>query len=323
MVRAHTLAVSLLVTAGCANVLGLDEYTSAFDAASGGDGQGGGCACVPAPAGGWTGPVAFWEAIGQPPPAPPPCAGDYPATLHDGHANPDAPPSSCTCACDAPAGLACGAVTITQHDNNCLGTCGTLSVPAGKCIDVTRCGNGWDIGTVSLGAGACAPKVSNTLTPPWSWRSAVRVCGATSAGPAGACAATEVCARLPAAPFAGAACLVATGDIACPAGYPARHVVFDGAVDTRDCACACDAPTGVDCNTGVHVRTWDQPGCAGSKKDDWNSLPRACAGTNPDGATMSVDLLTVAPKGGVCAPSAAMPVGAVMPQNPTTVCCAG
>lgn len=321
MVRPRAFAFTLLATAGCANVLGLDEYRSSFaDAGGGGDG---GCACVPVAPAGWTGPVAYWEALGQPPPAPPSCPGDYPAVLHDGHASPDAPPSTCTCACDVPAGLVCGAVTITQRDNNCQTTCGTLSVPAGTCADVTPCGSGWDIGPVSLAAGACAPKVSGTVTPAWSWRGAVRVCATVSAGPAAGCAASEVCARLPSAPFGAAACVVATGDLACPAGYPVRHVTFDGAADTRDCACACGAPTGVDCSSGVHVRTFDQTACAGAKKDDWTSLPRACAGTSPDGATQSVDLVTTAPKGGTCAPSAAMPVGAVTPQGPTTVCCAG
>jgi hypothetical protein len=259
--------------------------------------------------------------MGQPLPARPPCAGDYATTLRDGNANMDAPASSCTCACDPPAGLACGTVTITQRNNNCQGTCGTVSVPAGTCVNATTCGNGWDIGTVPLAAGACAAKVSKTPPPPWSWSTASRVCAATFASAVGTCATGQICARVPTAPFTAGTCVIATGDVGCPTGYPTRHLYFDGAIDTRDCQCTCGTPTGVDCNAGVHVRTWSNQGCGGQKLDDWNSVPRACNNTNPDWATRSIDLITAAPKGGTCAASAPTPVGAVTPQSPTTVCC--
>jgi len=125
-------------------------------------------------------------------------------------------------------------------------------------------------------------------------------------------------------PFQPQACIVATGDIACPAAapysvYSVRTVYYSAVTDTRDCAaCTCGAPSGVDCNANAHVQTWDKNNCGGGMLDDFSPLPETCKGV--DGATVSVKLIT-SPKGGSCLASMGQATGTATPVNPTTICC--
>jgi hypothetical protein len=125
-------------------------------------------------------------------------------------------------------------------------------------------------------------------------------------------------------PFQAQACIVATGDVACPAAppysvYSVRTVYYTAITDTRDCAvCTCGGATGVDCNANAHVQTWDLANCGGGMQDDFKPLPQTCK--NVDGATKSVKLIT-SPVGGSCQPSAAQATGVVTPLNPATICC--
>lgn len=329
-----------LVLVGCAEVLGLGDYTNAEGGLQddAGDanvidtgvdvlvdaGCGLGLACAEAPPTGWSGPIAIWSGSGMPLPSPPDCGGDYPQKLLDGLGGLNAPIAKCDCQCANPAGATCGSVSITRYSN---GTCTTpcvnptVVVPVGGCVNATDCGGNWALGGSGPAGGSCAPQASKMVTPA-EWTEASRLCGYGGAPSQGACETGELCVSVPSFPFQPRFCIVRPGDLACPAGkYKTKRTYYGGFVDTRDCpsSCQCGPAMGIDCNAGAHVITYDQVNCANNVLDDFAGLPKACQ--NPNNNTKSVKV-TATPLGGTCVATVVTPSGDATPQNPTTVCCA-
>ena len=326
--------------AGCAEVLGLGDYTNgeggaqsdAGDAVVSVDSQpdvlvdagcGLGLACAEAPPVGWSGPIAIWSGMGMPPPSPPDCGGDYPQKLYDGVGGLNAPMAICDCQCGSITGATCGSVSITRYSNtNCTTQCvnPTVVVPVGGCVNTTECGGNWALGGSSPVGGSCTPQASKTVTPA-QWTEATRACGG-GAPSQGACETGQLCVPVPSFPFQTPFCIVRAGDVMCPAGkYKTKRTYYSGFIDTRDCpsSCQCGAPSGIDCNAGAQIITYDQANCSNNVLDNFVGLPKACQ--KPNSNTKSVRV-TATPAGGTCPATVVTPSGDVTPQNPTTVCCA-
>lgn len=271
-----------------------------------------GCACADRAPSPWQGPVALWEGTG----APPSCPGAYGADVLDAFADPVAPPASCTCACDPPAGASCASSwSATLYDDHaCTTPCGATTLTLGACADVQgTCANVYGLSaTAQATGGACAPRAT-TQRPGWSWSRAARACAPTELAGTNACGAGQICAPAPAAPLEPTLCIVAAGDLACPAGaYSVRRVYYGDAADGRGCApCTCGAPSGVTCTATA------QQGCGQTGPSI--PLPTPCVSLEDPG---SVELTASAtPTGGSCSPSGGEPTGALTPTAPTTVCC--
>jgi hypothetical protein len=117
------------------------------------------------------------------------------------------------------------------------------------------------------------------------------------------------------------ACVFSAGDVACPgAPYVNKTVVYGGIDDQRGCsACACGAPAGATCKTGIQVYLGGVPGCMGFSQTfpadgSCNTVSGQFAGFT--------GVQEGAPMGGACAPSGGQPSGQATGAQPTTVCCA-
>jgi hypothetical protein len=118
------------------------------------------------------------------------------------------------------------------------------------------------------------------------------------------------------------ACLMKEGDLACPAGWNDRHLLYGEIVDSRECsACSCDAPTGGTCK--VKWRTFAASGCGAENAaaDVYAGMMAPCheymAGVALSGKTAEVQEYTK----GTCAPSTGGVHGDLILEQPATVCC--
>lgn len=195
--------------------------------------------CAPATPLGWAGPVALYEGPGNM--APPACVGDYGTPTPDLFAglNPGNP--TCGCTCDAAQGIVCSAPATLCFNNNCILLCNTTSatLPPNTCttIPTTTSTQAHVFIPAPVNMGSCAHHATNMIPPP-QWATRVRGCSGATTTPQG-CLANQICAPLPASPF-DKLCIEHTGDMACADPfYNVKHLVTDGADDTRSCS-ACD-----------------------------------------------------------------------------------
>ncbi len=269
--------------------------------------------CLPVVPAGWEGPIAL-EAGAS---APAPCGGDYPtsATADILYANLQAPPATCDCKCATPATASCPTATVSVvnlcsnpptkvADLNEGSVCTPISVPAVQ----------WIHAVGNLVTSSCQPQPSETVTPV-SWGIQARACGGATLGAAGTCTGSEVCA--PPLPADTQSCALKTGDLACPAGYPNKQLLYSRALDTRACTtCSCGATSGT-C-TGAGVITFH------SKADCSDPHARSvslgeCSVNNITSPYAQFSSGTPSNVG--CPPSGGTPTGAATPDQPVTLCC--
>jgi hypothetical protein len=151
-------------------------------------------------------------------------------------------------------------------------------------------------------------------TNPASWTNAVKTCEGTLVQ--GGCSAGQLCAPKPPAPFSNL-CVYASGDLACPAGFPNKHVSFASYADTRSCtSCTCGTPTGITCNGSVDLHTFSD--CTLGRGDMAAAIPQACTSTI---ANVSMNLASLTHTAGSCTRGGGAPSGACTPGTPTTICC--
>jgi hypothetical protein len=281
-----------------------------------------GLVCTPAIPVGFQGPVALALESGDSgaAPTPPVCAGAYAIDALDGHANPLFVPAACTCACGPVDGGCTDPVVETFTDNVCVNKCNQMI--AGACTS-DACGQSSQSAKITMpsqaSGGSCAESVQKGV-PPWNaaqgWGTAGRAC-AGGPLPEGGCPASEVCSAPPPASFGAGLCVWQTGDVACPATYPSKQLLYASGADDRDCAdaCTCAPPAGVACNATVTASP--NATCSGG------TLLTGGATCNFYG-TMSTPYVnaTVMASGGSCASGgSATPSGAVTPTSPSTICC--
>lgn len=305
------------VSVSCALMPNLDELSSARDAGAQPvdaadievlDGPDGACACVDAPPTGFRGPLAAWNATS----VAPACGGAYGAQFLEGVSDVQGAAATCGCTCGAATGTSCpSSFSATVFANNaCTGSkCDTVTLAVGQCTKVgANCNHVNGISaTITPTGGSCAAQPTKSV-PPRSNEKAVRLCERAELPAQGACKGSQVCVPLPPSPFEARPCIASPGDVACPAFYSYKRVVYSGMTDTRDCsACTCNGPAGT-CTASIQVE------CGGSVK----SLANACLAL-PD--PVGVQLMAQPTFAGSCAPVGGQPIGALAGTGATTLCC--
>lgn len=281
--------------------------------------------CVPQAPVGWQGPVAIYVGAAATPA--PSCGSSWGTerVLNGGAVTaPDATCNSCTCG--APTGGSCGLPTISIYDGamTCSGLLTTLSpAAAGTCYTFGLMGGGSDTAMSSAvpvaNDGSCPPSGGGVATlPAPSWELAAVVCSDSPAS-AGGCGATTRCAPSPAAPFTIAFCISQDGDVACPAEFPDRTLVYAGVMDGRGCsACGCGSPNNRTCSGTVSL--WPSSSCTGIE----TQVPAngsTCVPFTSLAGTNSYQVATSGPSGGSCNDNGGNANGNVTPDQPVTVCC--
>jgi hypothetical protein len=129
----------------------------------------------------------------------------------------------------------------------------------------------------------------------------------------------NVCLSIPAGALA---CIVRDGDVACPASWPQKHVLYQNVQDERSCSeCSCGPIEGTQCT--VKYRIFGDALCSneiashdidGPGDDTCYPLP---SGNAISGKSME----KVDHKPGACQPLGGEVVGEVKLELPLTVCC--
>ncbi len=281
-------------------------------------------ACVQVAPAGWSGPVAF--ETGDALATLTGCGGSFPDELLATGVDAAAPVADCDCTCnDGP--LDCADVevaTCNPGSNSTLGSVasGCYSVPNNQFA--LSSGGEWTAGSALTGS---CQGIANTTIDPVAFTGGVRACG----GPAiaDACVGDSECLPRPTAPFSGAVCIFAEGDIECPVGgdFTLRTVYYTDFEDTRACpTCACDT-TEEYCDVAGNVSLFEVGACEiGSgvglltpdgmcRPMDFNGTPISTPGSFfTQAPTVPVDACDLAE-------GADVPQGELTQVDPITVCC--
>ena len=166
-------------------------------------------------------------------------------------ANPTVGAGACDCSCTVNSGATCtqGMMATKYGDDNTCPTVGlTLNIPNGNCNAITSNIRGFYSSTPLPAVVACtASTVTNNSTVT---STAMRQCSVPANCREDICDGSEV-------PEGFSACLVRTGDVACPAGWDTKTVVGTGA-DLTCTSCTCQASA--NCTNG-RITFYSNTGC--------------------------------------------------------------
>jgi hypothetical protein len=189
-------------------------------------------------------------------------------------------------------------------------TCHLQSKATGDFFDPATCESPptEDDCMVARSLAGCTALPSSSLSPN-TWQTTVLSCGGGLS--TGGCDGGGEC--YPALPGSGPLCVHALGDLACPEGFPARQVFFQGVTDNRSCSdCTCSASgqagplVGEVCSVGFFTATLDEGEelCLNSSDGDGiHVLPSAHISS------------------GSCEAEGGAASGTAVPADPVTVCC--
>lgn len=284
--------------------------------------------CVPQAPVNWLGPVWLARAAAQA--DLPTCPGGADPVAEGGTGQLDVPKLTCSpCSCGSPSGGQC----IMQSSSKayilgqCQGTSATetISPKPGACYNIpyvtqTNYPHSLHIPVVTQSGSKCNASGGQELSrPAASFKSFARACSVKGGG---GCASGESCVGNPGAGFDPSICVESPGDLACPAGFPTKTVLYAPSKfdDTRACGgCSCGAPTGRTCSGTYTV--YYNPDC----KNAVNTKPEAVPTSTHCfvGGTGYASILESpgSPTGGSCASSTIPQTGDVKPTGPVTVCC--
>jgi hypothetical protein len=339
-VAALLLAAPCLLPSAC--ILDLGDLTGG----KGGGGTGT-CSCFGPPPSGWTGYFALYDG---PAAGLPSCGGAFPTPMFQGNAGISAPPSKCSvCICSPPQGETCASSTTPLYTGDA--PCGTslscetvLPAPTGwdgSCDGSTSyapggrsaCGSGCSGGTadcnqqvtankLEFGAGTCTASEQTPTTTPAIWSRVGEAC-APLVMPGSVCAsATDTCVPGPGAAFHQGLCVMAVGEVSCPAGgFTERHLFYGDVMDSRGCSsCTCGAEAGGSCSAMLAVYSGSD--CSGTPlatlQPTSTGIDCKNLGGNPP-VQARVETLQIT--SGACPAGGGVPEGAAKPIDPTTFCC--
>jgi hypothetical protein len=251
-----------------------------------------------------------------------------------GFANPMYQPATCSCPCSGtPSNAKCAYTSIYIYDNNTCNGSGmnhyvyptTTCTPGG-----TVYANGGILDPYFYIAGTCAAPPVQVTKPAYSWAAEAIGCAPVSTAALG-CSGGNVCLPRASAPFrSDAYCIEATGDVSCPVGpYATKYVYYGGATDMRACTpCECIAKgTCTSTYTGYTDASCGTPAAQLTNRAVPTSFSPSCAVTftgssTPASFKVTSETLDSASLSCVVDNSTGgQPVGTVMPDSPTTVCC--
>jgi len=250
---------------------------------------------------GWSGPAAL--ALNANPAGLPSCPASGALSLYGGLG---ADPASCPCSCEPDALHSCQTTLESWGDSGCAtgGTAFATIMPG--CSNLSTSGPvSWTPAPPS--AGACVAHSPAPLLPGARWGQYAIVCPLTPA------AAQPGCATQPTS-FADPFCVLHTGEVSCPAGYPFDQHLYAGMADTRGCTgvCSCSAE-GMSC--GGNITAHSDAAC-GQPSGAVSFGPDACT-TLASAQSFDYQPMLL----GTCTPSARTPTGGVSPTELYTVCC--
>lgn len=273
-------------------------------------------ACVEAPIAGWNGPAIFYEAASTA--TPPACSGGYANTALNLHGGLSGGNATCTCSCGAAAGTTCGSATVGGYlDSACTAIRNNEMLAPNACATVAVSSNYYYLDVPNVTGGSCAASLAKNI-PPATWSTQFLTCTGTQAFTSTGCAADQVCAPRPSAPFDAQVCIYASGAVTCPSGssYSNRFVRYASFSDTRDCStCSCGAPTG-SCGGHVDFITSTSQGCNLGPKA--TITPGQCVALSITTTDLNKYVPAPAP---TCAASTGALTGALSPTGATTFCC--
>lgn len=290
------------------------------------------CVTIP-PLGGWERPALLWFGPVVEAPA---CPADRaPIVGYEGYADPEpsAPPECPTCSCDPPTGECEPPSFLTASTDTCpdddpqamhwdfsgLGLPGSCN--AGNPVSAGQGQSSVTIEPLTLIETGCKP---SSPPPPnegaQSWKTFARAC---LGNPSSCLDPGKVCVPAPPPPPPGFfQCIFQKGDQDCPEDYPAKHVFFDEAYDSRRCSdCSCAAPEGGACSATVMLFQDGSCSVMASGMVPVSSSEPQCVpivqGLSLGGKKMTEPSYTP----GTCEPIGGDPTGSVELKGPSTFCC--
>lgn len=272
-----------------------------------------GFTCVASAPSGWAGPAAFYEGN---PAGTPACPGMHPTATPLGNSGLIDTPALCSaCTCSAPSGQ-CLLQPLSLESDGCAISVGAVTQPPpGACQPIAPLGTtkAMRASPPASTGGACGASTVTVTRPPPAWQIAGLACWGGGFG--GGCGANAACAPTAKAPFATSLCVFRSGDVACPAAFPQKHVFVNSVNDTRGCSpCSCGAPT-VTCAAVTTVH--GGPNCNGAS----TQVPNDGSCVNVGSSGSSIDVAVT--KTGGCVANGGQPTGTLQEgQIKTTVCCA-
>ncbi|MEZ4299316.1 MAG: hypothetical protein R3B70_30480 [Polyangiaceae bacterium] len=162
--------------------------------------------------------------------------------------------------------------------------------------------------------GACSANLPQQVNKN-PWLKQVRVCAA-QVDASSACVSGQ-CVIDGSGSYVGPACVRAQGDLACPAAWPNKTVVYTSETDTRTCSqCTCGQPQ-TTCNSGVY-NAFDDLMCAGAAQSF-----SGCAniGNRFSGDNRSLKPPQVSAATTINGCFGGLADGEVTPVGPYTICC--
>lgn len=275
--------------------------------------------CVAAVPDGWDGPFALRTADS---PAPDPdCGGDY-SISEDAFGQVLVPGEhTCGCECGAATGSSCtNSTVLTNGSNNaqCIFDLNEWTISGSCDNDPSAVGGGfWSAEPFTVTGGSCAPNPS-MMVGAASYSTRGVLCSEPPL-PTASCGERGSCAAVPNLPFESGLCIVADGDLECPAEFPGKELFYDGITDNRSCSeCTCGSPFG-SC-TGFSVRLFNQASCGGSPLATI-SASGVCTEVFSNQGVESASIQTGTLGSASCNSAGGVEVGGAIASGARTVCC--
>ncbi|GEM_PF-5817890 len=272
-----------------------------------------GHSCAPDPGPAWTGPVAIATTEDG-------CHQAFPDELTTAFTQFGPTISSCMCNCGDP-DVSCSTnmSAIGYGGLNCVNGLGADNINQNQCFNTFSTSHGVSLSNASS---TCADGLVNVEISAPILEGSIAACGGFEPG-IGECEAGADCVPDPGPGFMGGLCYWSPGDVACPAGYPLKTLMFTEVEDTRSCpdTCACDAsqPTCSVSITGYANFNCSSPQGAVVA----SSGSQACAATNSDLVRSIRPGNVSVSNAGSCSPEDLAVEGELAANNQVSVCCSG
>ena len=281
---------------------------------------------------GWVGPFEFFHGGGTPPS----CGGAFPTPvmelegLHGGTVS--GSPATCPgCTLFGATGISCSATIdlVSTGASSCMSGCNdggapVATEPLNTCFAIPSCSNTNPTtlyATPTATGGTCnAAPAGSPLKPPVTWTENVRGCSGET--PVLDCSG-NICFTTPESPFTGAACVLKSGNQACP-GPPynmSSYTAYARADDTRTCTGCSASISNQDCQLIEYH--YSDPSCTTSTGS--TLLNATCNNNYKLDAGVATKVFASTPTA-TCTLDAgsSVPIGSVLGPDSTTsvtVCC--
>ena len=264
-------------------------------------------ACVTPPGGGWSEPFAHVAASQG-------CQGPFATELGILRNNLSVPASSCDCSCGSPTGSCSSTIDVETHTDsqscNSFDGGGTFTAP--DCRNVGSYSR--NILAPEIVATCASGSVASNLSTP-TWGVDRVACGAAAGLP---CAdAADSCVPQPQSPFSNDICVMRSGNVSCPSGFPNRTLYYEDYDETRSCpsSCTCTQSGGY-CE--ILVTGYEGSNCIGADQSTTVTHDRCIPYAQFD--SYKVETPTVG-SNGFCTPTNPSVSGSASESDPVTVCC--